>query len=367
MDKIKSVGQTVASAAANTVDVIGNSMDDPGGAMEKAMKNVENIVTETPKQMNSLVENAKSKGSQANEMFTKIKNQSTKRISNATDKLTNTVGKNVKQSVQNFTEGLEDAAKTDFGGEDYDVGDEVNNVMPTTPESDIEEEDEDEEEPEDDVQSETSFSPENEENEENEEDEVQSETSFSPENEEDEEDEEEQGDEVQSDTSFSPENEENEEEQGDEVQSDTSFSPENEEDEDTDYDEEEYQKLKKNKPDDIILQYHPYITKDNFQDVLAFCKINYDENGFVKDALHTTLPIMTKFEMTRILSLRTAQLDSGAKPYIKVLPHRLNNLNIAIDELKAHKIPFIIKRPFPDGKCEYWHAHDLDHSVLDFD
>jgi hypothetical protein len=33
---------------------------------------------------------------------------------------------------------------------------------------------------------------------------------------------------------------------------------------------------------------------------------------------------------------------------------------IAEMELKQKRIPFIIRRPIPGGKCEYWHLKDLD-------
>ena len=33
---------------------------------------------------------------------------------------------------------------------------------------------------------------------------------------------------------------------------------------------------------------------------------------------------------------------------------------IAELELKEKKIPFIIRRPIPNGSCEYWHLKDLE-------
>ena len=36
-----------------------------------------------------------------------------------------------------------------------------------------------------------------------------------------------------------------------------------------------------------------------------------------------------------------------------------NTIEIAKLELKTGKTPFIIKRPFPNGKVEYWRVADL--------
>jgi len=47
--------------------------------------------------------------------------------------------------------------------------------------------------------------------------------------------------------------------------------------------------------------------------------------------------------------------NSGATPFIEVEP----NL-IAIKEFEEKKIPFIIKRPLPNGGCEYWKLKDLE-------
>ena len=69
---------------------------------------------------------------------------------------------------------------------------------------------------------------------------------------------------------------------------------------------------------------------------------------------------MTKFEKTKILVLRSSQLSEGAKPLIPISDEIISSYIIASMELKQKKIPFIIKRPIPNGASEYWKISDLE-------
>jgi DNA-directed RNA polymerase I, II, and III subunit RPABC2 len=72
-----------------------------------------------------------------------------------------------------------------------------------------------------------------------------------------------------------------------------------------------------------------------------------------------TLPIMTKFEKARVIGVRLQQLSCGAKPKVDIT--NLRNINdIVEEELKQRKIPFIIKRPLPNGVCEYWKMEEFE-------
>ncbi len=77
------------------------------------------------------------------------------------------------------------------------------------------------------------------------------------------------------------------------------------------------------------------------------------------DANHKSQPFLTQFEKTRILGFRTNQLAQGAIPYVLVPDHIRNVLDIAKMELEQRRLPFIIKRPMPDGSFEYWRLSDL--------
>jgi len=68
---------------------------------------------------------------------------------------------------------------------------------------------------------------------------------------------------------------------------------------------------------------------------------------------------LTQYEKTRILGFRTNQLAQGALPYIPVPDHIRKPIEIAKMELEQRRLPFIIKRPMPDGSFEYWRLCDL--------
>ena len=69
---------------------------------------------------------------------------------------------------------------------------------------------------------------------------------------------------------------------------------------------------------------------------------------------------MTKYEKARIIGQRCAQLDHGSTPFVKVPEDVIESYIIAGMELQEKKIPFIIKRPIPNGGFEYWNVRDLE-------
>ena len=108
---------------------------------------------------------------------------------------------------------------------------------------------------------------------------------------------------------------------------------------------------------------HPEAESHNDDEVHAFAKVVRDSHGVIIDPLHKTIPILTKYEKTRILGMRTKQLNDGAEPYIKlpVTPVPIiDGYVIAQRELEEKKLPFIIRRPLPNGGTEYWYLQDLE-------
>ena len=69
---------------------------------------------------------------------------------------------------------------------------------------------------------------------------------------------------------------------------------------------------------------------------------------------------MTKYESTRILGQRAKQIETGAAPLVQISDTTVDSYVIAEKELREKKIPFIIRRPIPNGGSEYWHAYDLE-------
>jgi DNA-directed RNA polymerase I, II, and III subunit RPABC2 len=77
------------------------------------------------------------------------------------------------------------------------------------------------------------------------------------------------------------------------------------------------------------------------------------------DGHHTTYPFLTSYERTKCISFRACQIAHGAKPYIFVPEGVTDAYEIAKMELDAKRLPFIIKRPLPDGSFEVWRLSDL--------
>lgn len=112
--------------------------------------------------------------------------------------------------------------------------------------------------------------------------------------------------------------------------------------------------------DKIIEDYHPEHKEINYEDMVALCNVVRDDNGNIIDDLHKTLPILSKFEETKIIGIRINQLENGADPLIEVDGNIIDSVNIAEMELEAGVLPFIICRPLPGGRKEFWKINDLE-------
>ncbi|KAH9525016.1 DNA-directed RNA polymerases I, II, and III subunit RPABC2 [Bulinus truncatus] len=83
--------------------------------------------------------------------------------------------------------------------------------------------------------------------------------------------------------------------------------------------------------------------------------------GQVEPQKRITTKYMTKYERARVLGTRALQIAMCA-PVMVELEGETDPLAIAMKELKARKIPFIIRRYLPDGSYEDW---ALDELIID--
>ena len=135
---------------------------------------------------------------------------------------------------------------------------------------------------------------------------------------------------------------------------------EDEEDEEEENGEEYLQKFDKNFRNEFVNQYHPESNTHNYEEVKLRTLISRTGET-ISDSGHKTLPFLTKYEKTRVLGQRAKQINAGAKPLIDTIPaNAMDGYVIAKLELQQKKIPFIIKRPLPNGECEYWNLADLE-------
>lgn len=127
-----------------------------------------------------------------------------------------------------------------------------------------------------------------------------------------------------------------------------------------DDDESKLKKFDKELREDYLVNFHPESLIQNYDEIYNLARVVKDANGVIVDSLHKTLPMLTKYEKTRILGQRAKQINDGATPFVKVPEGVIDGYLIAIRELEEKKIPFIIRRPLPNRGSEYWMVEDLE-------
>ena len=101
----------------------------------------------------------------------------------------------------------------------------------------------------------------------------------------------------------------------------------------------------------------------DYEEVITLGNAHSNNHQFLKDyekklKANKTLPILTNYERTRVLSERSSQISDGAQPLIPNVERFGNAYEIAVEELKLKKLPFIICRPI-GGVVEYFKLNDL--------
>ncbi|AIB09818.1 DNA-directed RNA polymerase I, II, and III 15kDa polypeptide (nucleomorph) [Lotharella oceanica] len=73
---------------------------------------------------------------------------------------------------------------------------------------------------------------------------------------------------------------------------------------------------------------------------------------------------LTKFEKTRIIGIRALQISHGSMIYVQ-LEGESDSIQIAIKEFREKKIPFKIRRFYPDGSYIDYKINEF-YDTLDF-
>ena len=151
---------------------------------------------------------------------------------------------------------------------------------------------------------------------------------------------------------------ENTEIEEEKMDNDDDYISENDsEDED---DDDDLQKLEGYTEKNILVDYHPEVVQISEEELQTLSNVVKDKNGNIIDPFHTTIPILTKYEKAKIIGIRAQQINNGAEPFITADSNMIDGLTIAYEELMKQKIPFIIRRPMPNGSSEYWNINDLE-------
>jgi DNA-directed RNA polymerase I, II, and III subunit RPABC2 len=131
-------------------------------------------------------------------------------------------------------------------------------------------------------------------------------------------------------------------------------------DDDDDDDENYLQKFDESLKTQVIADHHPEMKSHNYDEIINMSKVTRNVYGAIIDPLHRSVPFITRYEKAKIIGERAAQLGAGAQPFIEVDENIIDDYIIASKEFEEKKIPFIIKRPMPNGGCEYWRMEDLE-------
>jgi len=131
-------------------------------------------------------------------------------------------------------------------------------------------------------------------------------------------------------------------------------------DDDSDDDFDNYEKFQQSTTKNVLQNHYPELLSHNYEEIEHLSKVVRDEDGRIIDPFHKTLPFLSRYERARIIGERAKQLDNNAQPFVDLEANEIDSYTIAMKEFKMKRIPFIIKRPLPNGACEYWKFSDLE-------
>jgi DNA-directed RNA polymerase I, II, and III subunit RPABC2 len=140
----------------------------------------------------------------------------------------------------------------------------------------------------------------------------------------------------------------------------TQLIVEDDDEEEEDYDDNYLQKFDNDLIKNYVNEFHPECLNHNYDEISKLSVVVRNSDNIIIDALHRTIPYLTKYERARILGQRAKQIETGARPLVKIPENIVDSYIIAELELREKKIPFIIRRPIPGGACEYWNLRDLE-------
>jgi len=100
---------------------------------------------------------------------------------------------------------------------------------------------------------------------------------------------------------------------------------------------------------------------------LSYKSANIEDVSKMQDNLNKnkiSKPIMTIYEFDKIVGMRTQMLASGAPMFVKhdnlKISSNMELRQIALQEIREGKSPFIVERILPNNKKELFRIRDLD-------
>ena len=97
-------------------------------------------------------------------------------------------------------------------------------------------------------------------------------------------------------------------------------------------------------------------------DEINFDNLN-DSDEIIKKNGRLTKPILEKYEVVKLLAVRSKQIAQGAKPMIKNYQN-MSHKEIAKNELILKILPLVLVRPLPNSESEKWYLRELYYSKI---
>ena len=98
---------------------------------------------------------------------------------------------------------------------------------------------------------------------------------------------------------------------------------------------------------------------------------DYQKIKNISTANYITLPWMTKYEFDQLIGVRTMHLSRGAVPFVELeadyrTEGNMDLRQIALREINEGQLPYMIKRPLPNGTIEYWPVNKLSLEAVKY-
>lgn len=126
------------------------------------------------------------------------------------------------------------------------------------------------------------------------------------------------------------------------------------ENEDLDIDSDNNEDELENEFDDNLI-YTDKIDNNSEEDII----LNKNNIIIIDNDKRKTLPILTKYEITRIISIRSSQIENGAEPCVRIDSKINNPIKMAKLELLMGETPLILRRKIYSNYYEEWKIKEL--------
>jgi len=100
------------------------------------------------------------------------------------------------------------------------------------------------------------------------------------------------------------------------------------------------------------------INAENLEVITEFTNVSDFYKNIKKNRNMSRYPKLTKYEKTRVISIRAQQIAEGALPLVNVENLR-DPIEIALKELAERRIPLLIERKMPDGSSYIISVNEL--------